>query len=97
MPEPVKRIVEAIRPRLGRLFNSLDPTLEVNLVAYGFGILVLAFTIVWWTVKGQRDVNLVGAMTVFAAAITGGLFKKGSNAAQQQTPGAGAPDKDGGA
>ncbi len=75
-----KSVFEALRPRLGRMFNSLDPTLEVNLAAYGFGVLVMSFCLIWWTVKGQRDASLVGAWGVFAAAITGGLFKKGTNA-----------------
>ena len=91
--EKIRAVIEALRPRLGRAFNSLDPTLEVNLVAYGFGVLVMAFILIWWTIKGQRDANLVGALAIFAAAITGGLFKKGSNAAPTSSPGA--PDKEG--
>lgn len=83
--DQLRSIISAVRPRLGRLFNSLDPTLEVNLAAYGFGVLVMAFILGWWTVKGNRDANLVGALAIFAAAITGGLFKKGSNAAQSTT------------
>lgn len=96
MPEWARSIIKSIVPRLGlgRAFNSQDPTLEVNLLAYGFGVLVMAFLLTWWTIKGQRDGNLVAALAVFAGAITGGLFKKESNA-PQQTTGAGAPGKDG--
>lgn len=78
MPDDIKQIFEAIRPRLGRMFNSLDPTLEANLAAYVFGVIVMAGILIAWTINGNRDTSLVGAMGVFAAAITGGLFKKSS-------------------
>jgi hypothetical protein len=97
MPEWIRCAFNAVRPRLGRAFNSQDPTLEGNLLAYGFGVLVMAFLLTWWTIRGERDGNLVAALAVFAGAITGGLFKKGAGSATQQTTGAGAPDKDGGA
>jgi hypothetical protein len=97
MPEWIRCAFNAVRPRLGRAFNSQDPTLEVNLLAYGFGVVATAAWLTRWTIVGPRDGNLVAAIAAFLAAVTGGLFKKGAGSAAQQTTGAGAPDKDGGA
>jgi hypothetical protein len=81
--------------RLGRAFNSQDPTLEVNLLAYGFGV---AMTAVWLSVAlwktGGLDGNWVAALGLFLGAVTGGLFKKGAHA-NQEAKDSGAPDKDG--
>lgn len=78
-----------------KLFSSQAPEAEVNLAAYAFGVLAAAAWLTWWFYTGPRDGNLVAALAAFLTAVTGGLFKKGSNAAQQ-TPGAGAaPEKDG--
>lgn len=82
-----KAALEALRPRLGRAFSSLDPTLEVNLLGYGVGVGSLCFCLIYWTVKGNRDTALVGFAGVVAAAITGGLFKKGSNASAEPPKG----------
>ena len=94
MPEWLRSL---LRPRLGRLFNSSDPTLEVNLAAYGFGIMACAAWLTRWTIIGPRDGNLVAAIGLFLGAVTGGLFKKGANAAQNPKGAGEAPEKDGGA
>ena len=78
-----------------KLFSSQAPEAEVNLSAYAFGVLAAAAWLTWWFYSGPRDGNLVAALAAFLTAVTGGLFKKGSNAAQQ-APGAGeTPRKDG--
>ena len=91
--EQIRGILETLRPRLGRLFNSADPTLEVNLAAFAAGILAAIGWLTWWFYTGPRDGNLVLAFSAFLTAVTGGLFKKGSNAAP--TSSAGALDKEG--
>jgi hypothetical protein len=75
-------LLEKLRPRLGlgRAFDSQDHTLEVNLAAYGLGLIAAACWLTWWFYTGPRDGNLVLAFSAFLTAITGGLFKKGSNA-----------------
>lgn len=74
MPEWLKSLLPKIG--LGRAFNSQDSSMEVNLLAYGFGVLAMAAWLSWWCGMGPRDGNFVGALVVFAGAITGGLFKK---------------------
>jgi hypothetical protein len=74
----MKPILDFIKPRIGRLFNSKDHTLEVHLAAFGCGILAFITWLTIWVLRGPRDANLVAALVVFAGAITGGLFKKGS-------------------
>ncbi len=79
---------------LGRAFNSQDPTLEVNLLAYGFGVLMTA---VWLSLALRRyglDGNWVTALGLFLGAVTGGLFKKGANA-NQSGKAPGTQDKEG--
>ena len=80
--EKIRAVIEALRPRLGvgRAFNSKDHTLEVNLAAYACGILAAVGWLTWWFYTGPRDGNLVLAFSAFLTAVTGGLFKKGSNA-----------------
>lgn len=63
-----------------KLFNSQAPEAEVNLAAYGLGVLAFIVWLSVWMARGPRDANLVAALTVFAGLIVGGLFKKGSNA-----------------
>lgn len=63
-----------------KLFNSQAPEAELHLAAYAGGIFAFIIWISVWIGRGPRDANLVAAMGVFGAAITGGLFKKGSNA-----------------
>lgn len=94
-PMTFKTILEKI-PRLNvtGLLSSKNPELEMNLFCYGVGVLVCAVVLWRWESTGPRDGNLVAAMTVFLGAITGGLFKKGSNA-NQPTAGPGTPDQGG--
>jgi hypothetical protein len=72
---------EWIRARASGFLNSQDHTAEVNLGAYALGVLAGIAWLSYWFFSGPRDVNLVAAFSAFLAAITGGLFKKGSNAA----------------
>ncbi len=63
-----------------KLFSSQHPEAEVNLAAYAVGVVAFIVWLTVWSLRGPRDANFVAALGVFAAAITGGLFKKGSNA-----------------
>lgn len=63
-----------------KLFHSQAPEAEVNLLAYACGILAAICWMTWWFYTGPRDGNLVLAFSAFLTAVTGGLFKKGSNA-----------------
>ncbi len=95
MLEPlIEWVKKTSRINLGRAFNSQDPTLEVNLLAYGFGVVMTA---VWLSLALRRyglDGNWVTALGLFLGAVTGGLFKKGAHA-NQGPKDAGTPDKDG--
>lgn len=74
-----------------KLFHSQAPEAEVNLAAYAFGVLAAACWLTWWFHTGPRDGNLVAAFAAFLTAVTGGLFKKGSDGQGQ-----GKPDQEGG-
>lgn len=65
-----------------KLFNSKAPEAEVNLAAYAFGIVGALAVLAYWTHIGPRDGSLAAAFASFCAAITTGLWKKGSNAAE---------------
>jgi hypothetical protein len=80
-------------PKITGLLSSANPELEMNLAAYGFGVLVCAVVLWRWESTGPRDMSFVAAFTAYLGAITGGLFKKGSNA-PAATPQPGAPDKE---
>ena len=67
-----------MRDRLMKLFSSISPELEVNLMAYGYGILIASGVLIGWCISGPRDGNFVAALGLFLTAITGGLFKRGS-------------------
>lgn len=92
MPEPEKK--SKIKELL-KIFSSQHPELEVNLVAYGWGVLVATGWLTVWFWRGPRDANLVAALGVFMASVTGGLFRRGSNEAQQAKGAGDAPGKDG--
>lgn len=63
-----------------KLLSSVDPNLEVHLAAYAYGVLVASGILVYWALKGNRDVNFVWAFGAFLTAVTGGLLKRGSAA-----------------
>jgi hypothetical protein len=72
-------MISWLKDKIDGFINSMDPTMEVNLAVYGGGALLLGACLIVWTFAGPRDGELVAAYGVFAAAITGGLFKKGSS------------------
>ncbi len=80
MPEWLKGALQALRPRLGRLFNSQDPSMEVNLAGYAYGVLAASALLGVWVYLGPRDGALALAFGAFCTAFTTGLWKKGSNA-----------------
>lgn len=74
MPEKLKGLL--------KLFNSKAPEAEVNLASYALGIVGILALLGYWTHVGPRDGSLAAAIASFLAAITTGLWKKGSDAPQ---------------
>jgi len=81
------KIPERLKQVAFGLINSRDHASEVNLAAYGLGVLTLCACLVVWTLKGPRDAALVAAFGVVMTGITTGLWKKGSNGPQAKEPG----------
>lgn len=74
--------LKAMFDKFSGFFNSADPEKEIHLLAYGLGIIS---TTVWLSIglsRGPIDGNWCTALGVYLVAVTGGLFKGGSNSSK---------------
>ena len=70
--EVKSRLFQKIEASLG----SLDPQGEMNLLAYGYGVIFCSLVLFVWMCLGPRDIVFAGGFGAFLTAVTTGLIKK---------------------
>lgn len=68
----LSKLYQKVEASLG----SLDAQGEMNLLAYGYGVIFCSLVLFVWMCLGPRDLVFAGGFTAYLTAITTGFIKK---------------------